>query len=146
MKLNHSIRNWLAHLVGHHPFHIILWAEHVHYYHYCHHFWEFISSHIYFASCLCIEQMRQQKRELNKTQRQLARDQTALERQEKQLVRLLISWMCITALDHCAKTLDHELVLVLTVKCVLSCHSHWNGSDCSKRVEGLTVISMKEAC
>lgn len=68
--------------------------------------------------------MRQQKRELNKTQRQLARDQTALERQEKQLVRLLISWMCVTALDHCAKTLDHELVLVLTVKCVLSCHSH----------------------
>ena len=55
------------------------------------HFREFISSHIYFASCLCLEQMRQQKRELSKTQRQLTRDQTALERQEKQLVRLIIS-------------------------------------------------------
>ena len=36
----------------------------------------------------CVEQMRQQKRELNKTHRQLARDQNALERQEKQLVSL----------------------------------------------------------
>ena len=36
--------------------------------------------------------MRQQKRELNKTQRQLTRDQSALERQEKQLVRLVFLW------------------------------------------------------
>jgi len=39
---------------------------------------------------LVIEQMRQQKKELNKTQRQLTRDQSALERQEKQLVSLLL--------------------------------------------------------
>ena len=32
------------------------------------------------------EQLRQQKRAMNKTQRDLGRDKTALERQEKQLV------------------------------------------------------------
>ena len=52
--------------------------------------------------------MRQQKRELNKTQRQLARDQNALERQEKQLVRLII--ICVTAVVFLS--LNHELVIV----------------------------------
>jgi len=69
-----------------------------------------------FVLCLFAEQMRQQKRELNKTQRQLARDQTALERQEKQLVRQIVSWTFVTVwtkpLDHHAKSLDHQLVIV----------------------------------
>ena len=40
-----------------------------------------------FSWIFLLEAMRQQKRELSKTQRQLTRDQTALERQEKQLVK-----------------------------------------------------------
>ena len=58
--------------------------------------------------------MRQQKRELNKTQRQLARDQTALERQEKQLVRQNDEPdICYRfGPPHHTKSLDHRVVIV----------------------------------
>lgn len=56
--------------------------------------------------------MRQQKRELNKTQRQLARDQTALERQEKQLVRHAVSWIFV---EFKHTTLDKTVEAVLSM-------------------------------
>ena len=47
--------------------------------------------HVY--QYLVIEQMKQQKRQLNRVQREMTRDKGALERQEKQLV-------CVISLHH----------------------------------------------
>ena len=55
--------------------------------------------------------MRQQKRELSKTQRQLTRDQAALERQEKQLVK---------SVGHFGKYHNRLIVFVCPPKCCIS--------------------------
>ena len=71
--------------------------------------------------------MRQQKRELSKTQRQLTRDQAALERQEKQLVK---------SVGHFGKYHNRLIVFVCPPQML---HKH-----CFQFLLGLTMVPREQ--